>query len=323
MKPLSVLLFFLVIAIPLTFMHDAQQELRDRQNVVQKQYSEYFQAAVDDTAYYLSLLEAQQLQSNIHYASAKKLDFGEEALGVFYHNLGLKFDIGNNVAERQNLMLHMPALVMLQYDGYVLVTIEETAGKDMKPVIWPIRSYSYKLANGNIVYFTLDDRATVYVRTSNKFVEGSHRDLVTQLGSGMAGVTDIQKFREIRQNTIASHVEHDLSGAINRHMELVKRMGLSIQFSLPRGLDELSYQNVGLIAFLQGYPLPGGERLDAFTFGGGTVVQRNALVGVYESAINQFAAYPQSCAPAGLETLETFYDPEEAAAKGYFIRECS
>lgn len=322
MKPLSVLLFFLIIAIPLTFLHDAEQKLKNQQANVYKLYSNHFQAAVDDTAYYLSLLESQQNQSNIHYASAKKLDFGEEALSVFYHNLAMKLGIGNNEIELQNVMIHMPALVFLQYDGYVMITMEVSAGGSMKPVIWPIRPYSYKLSNGNIVYFTLDDHAVVYVKTTNRFVKGKHKELVDQLGMGMVGLTDEQQFQQIRQSTIADHLEKDLSGAVNRHIEMVKRMGLNIQFSLPRGLDEQAYQNVGLIAFMQGYPLPGGERLDAFSYGGGALVQRKALIGVYESAVMQYAAYPEACAPAGFETLEVFYDPEEAAGKGYFIRDC-
>ncbi|GKU78135.1 hypothetical protein L3i20_v225320 [Paenibacillus sp. L3-i20] len=323
MKPLSILMFFLIIAIPLTFMHDARQNYLDNGEQKYKQYSDHFQAAVDDTAYYLSQLEAQQSGLNVHYASAKELEFGEEALAVFYNNLSMKFGIGNNGVERQNLMLHIPALVFLKYDGYVLITLEDAEGKEMKPIIWPKRPYTYKLSNGNVVYFTLDDHAVVYQKSTNQFVEGKHNELVSELGSGLIRLTDINVFRQIRQNTIAASLEKDLGGAVNRHMELMKRMGLNVQFSLPRGLDEQAYQNVGLIAFMQGYPLPGGERLDAFSYGGGAVVQRTALIGVYEPAPRQFTAYPEACVPVGRDSIEVFYDPEEAASKGYFIRDCS
>ncbi|CAH1207708.1 hypothetical protein PAECIP111893_02761 [Paenibacillus plantiphilus] len=322
MKPLSILLFFLIVAIPLAFIHDTKQTFHDGNESMYKLYSDAFQSAVDDTSYYLSQLEAQQNKSNIHYAGAKKLGFGEEALGVFYHNLAMKFGVGGNSVERQNLMMHIPAMVFLHYDGYVLVTLEDPSGKELRPVIWPIRPYTYKLSNGNTVYFTLDEHAVVYNKPANQFVKGKHNELAAQLGAGFGQLSDELVFKQIRQNAIASNLEKDLAGAVNRHMELVRRMGLNIKFSLPRGLNEQSFQNVGMIAFMQGYPLPGGERLDAFSYGGGAVVQRKQLIGVFDSVSQQFKAYPNTCAPIGLNTVEVFYDPEEAASKGYFIQDC-
>ncbi len=323
MKPLNILLFFLIIAIPLTILHDTRQSMSDQSSRIYDRYSDSFQAAVDDTAYYLSRLEAQN-ESNIHYASAKRLEIGEEALAVFYHNLAMKFGVGDNPIERQNLMLHIPAMVFLAYDGYALVTLEDPGQSELRPQMGPLRPYAYALPNGNVVHFTLDDRLTIYIKSLNRFVEGKHQDLLASpaYSYALGALTDLARFKEARQSTIARHLETDLGGAVNRHMELVQRMGLNVAFSLPRGMGEQSYENVGLIAFMQGYPLPGGERLDAYSYGGGAVVRRSALIGIYEPGPDQYAAYPEACAPPGAAKLEVFYDPEEAAAKGYYIRDC-
>ncbi|MOA30879.1 hypothetical protein D3C78_1520000 [compost metagenome] len=138
-----------------------------------------------------------------------------------------------------------------------------------------------------------------------------------------APLNNINIFREMRQNTITTLVEQDLGGAINGHLEVVKRLGLNIQFSIPRGLNEQSIQNVGFMAFIQGYPLPGGERLSTFSFGGSAVMQRKSLVGVVMGS-GEHRAYPQKCVPgSGVTHIENLYDAEEAVLKGYFVQECA
>lgn len=200
-----------------------------------------------------------------------------------------------------NLKMHIPALVMFGYSGYTLVTLDDTAsvdGKDeLKPVSWPERPYYYKLRNGNLLYFTLDDNARVYDTGSNEFYEGDYTALTAE--TNLAPLTSLDLFREVRQSTITSLVEKDLATAINRHLELVKRMGLSVQFTLPRGLKDQSIQDVGIMAFIQGYPLPGGELLDAYSLGSGAVMRRKVLVGTRNSA-GRHIAYGESCVPSGL-----------------------
>jgi hypothetical protein len=335
-KPLDLLLLFLIVALPLIIMNDLQQSIQNRNENTYKRYSDAFQAAVDDTAYYLTLLEAQQTGDNIHYGSAKRLGLDQETIHIFYRNLALKFgideglgnklDIESNKVEQMNLAMHIPAMVFYRYDGYILVTLGNGTAGSLLPQIWPVRPYTYKLPNGNIIYFTLDDHARMYITpyyqslTGSPFalVQGSYNELRTYIGSTLP---DLNAFRQARQQAIAANIEKDLGGAINRHLELVKQMGLSLQFSLPRELGKQAVQDVGFMAFMQGYPLPGGERLDAFSFSGGGIVRRKPLVGTINGGVRE--AYPESCVPPAVaSTTEVFHDPIEAAKKGYYIRRC-
>ncbi|WP_159887527.1 hypothetical protein [Paenibacillus puerhi] len=327
MRPLDLLLLFLILALPLVILHDLQQTVSNRSERMQQRYSDAFQAAVDDTAFYLTSFEAQQKKQSIQYNEAKQLEIDEETLEVFKRNLALKFGIDNNKVELNNLMLHIPAMVFLRYDGYVIITLEDTADGDLEPAIWPVRPYTYMLPNGNVMYFTLEDELRMYVTpyyqnvTGSPFawVQGTYEELKIYMGTA---VPNKAVFEELRRQTIASHIETDLGGAINRHLELVKRMGLSLQFSLPRGLADAPLQHVGLMAILQGYPLPGGERLDAFSLGGGSIVRRKELVGTVGSN-GLPEAVPRACLPSSAATTnEVFFDPVEAARKGYFIRAC-
>lgn len=101
----------------------------------------------------------------------------QDVLSVFYSNLAMKFGLENNQSAINNLKIHIPALVMFGYNGYTLVTLDDTASysgdKELTPVSWPERPYYYKLRNGNLLYFTLDDHARVYNTGSNEFYEGS------------------------------------------------------------------------------------------------------------------------------------------------------
>jgi hypothetical protein len=327
-KPLSILLFFLVIALPLVFAHDARQDAYDNGVNLQKQYADEFQAAVDDGGVYLGRLESQQVTTAVHYDEEKQIDLDMDLLNVFYQNLALKFGIETDPIAIQNLKIHMPAMVLFRYNGYVLITLEDAANsnvqKEISPVFWPIRPYTYTLQNGNVLYFTLDDKATVYDKTLNVF----YQDDFTALKSltVLDPLDTLAKFREVRQNTITANVEQDLGGAINRHMELIKKMGLNLQFSIPRGLGEQSIQDIGFMAFVQGYPLTNGELFDGYSFGGSSVVRRKSLVGTYptNNLHGKRVAYGQSCLPSsGVTIIESLFDTIEAVKKGYFINDCS
>ncbi|WP_339313390.1 hypothetical protein [Paenibacillus sp. FSL M7-0896] len=324
MKPLSVVLIFLILIIPLVLMNDTRAELQLSNQEMYKRYSDDFQSAVDDAGGYLARLEKQPTTTAVHYGRERQLQMDQDVLSVFYSNLAMKFGLENNQSAINNLKIHIPALVMFGYSGYTLVTLDDTASysgdKELTPVSWPERPYYYKLRNGNLLYFTLDDHARVYDTGSNEFYEGEYAALTAE--TNLDPLTSIDRFREVRQSTITSLVEKDLATAINRHLELVRRMGLSVQFTLPRGLQEQSIQDTGIMAFIQGYPLPGGELLDAYSLGSGAVMQRKGLVGT-RNAAGRHIAYGENCVPAGATMIESLFDPEEAVRKGYFIEDCS
>jgi hypothetical protein len=313
-----------VVIIPFVFVHDSIQTYYDLKSEFHRYFAEQFQAAVDDAGAYLGRLEAQQITSGVRYHREKQLETDMDVLNVFFSNLALKFGIENNPIGIQTLKIHMPAMVLFRYNGYVLVTLDDSASSngqhEFTPVFWPIRPYTYTLQNGNVIYFTLDDQATVYDKSANTFFQGNYEDLIVQ--TNLSPLDTLDKFREIRNNSIVQNVENDIGGAINRHLELVKRMDLNIQFSIPRGLAEQSIQDIGFMAFVQGYPLPNGELFDGFALGSGAVLQRKTYIGTITTT-GQHVAYEKSCVPSsGITVIENLFDPEEAVKKGYFIYEC-
>lgn len=323
MKHLSVVLLFMVIVFPLIIANDTKQDIEKRNVELQRSYSEDFQAAVDDAGAYLARFESQQSTTAIRYQREKQINTDMDMLNVFFDNLSLKYGIEGNVTALENLKMHMPGMVIFRYDGYVLITLEDKLNAEQKstlePVFWPIRPYTYTLKNGNILTFTLDDEASVYNVNTNQYLQGSFDELRTV--TNLEPLENINVFRQVRQLTITKLVEKDLSGVINRHLELVKRMDLNIQFTLPRGLDEQSIQDIGFMAFVQGYPMSNGQLFDGFAFGGSSVMQRKAYVGTITPS-GRHVAYQEGCVPNDTTPIETIYDPIEAVQKGYFIEGC-
>ncbi|WNS41063.1 hypothetical protein [Paenibacillus sp. MMS20-IR301] len=46
------------------------------------------------------------------------------------------------------------------------------------------------------------------------------------------------------------------------------------------------------------------------------------LIGT-RNAAGRRTAYGESCLPAGANVIESLFDPEEAARKGYFVEDCA
>lgn len=323
MRPLNFALIILLVMLIYALVNDANQDQADNHQHLQETYNSEFQAAVDDAGAYLGRFEAQQTTEAIRYQEDKRITFDADMLNVFYENLALKYGIEGNKGAIENLKLHMPGMVEVQYNGYVMITLDDTASAEgqsnLEPTFWPMKPYVYALKNGNLLYFTLDDQATIYDVNNNRYLQGDYTSLITQ--TDLSPLTTIDLFREARQSTIVSLIEKDLGGAINRHLALIKRMDLNIGFSIPKGLDQQSIQDVGFMAFIQGYPLPDGELFNGYAFGGGAVVKRKAYIGSIAST-GQHIAYQEGCVPSNVEQIETLYDPEEAAKKGYYLREC-
>ncbi|WP_166244095.1 hypothetical protein [Paenibacillus turpanensis] len=325
MKPLSVLLIYLVVMLPIVIVHDTLQGRAQRNEQLAYQYQEGFQTAVDDAGAYLAMLEAQQVKGGVRYGKEKQFAVGNEVYEILIRNIAAQFMISHDAAAIQNLKMHMPATVLIRYDGYILVTLEDTASasgsRELKPIFWPIRPYSYTTPGGKIIYFTLDDQITVYDPAGNRFYQGRFKEL-TASGLSLNPISD-SNFWEVQQEAITATIEKDMAAAVNRHMEMIKRMGLSVRFSLNQSMAEQSIGGIGIISLLQGYPLPGGDRLEAIAFGGGGVAGRRTMVGTEHNSNGRLTAYPTGCTvPPGVTKVEVLFDPIEAVKKGYFIEEC-
>src|SRR5690606_17430390 len=120
-----------------------------------------------------------------------------------------KFGIEGDSIAIQNLMLHIPAMAFVRYDGYNLVTLEDTTSSGQKnvtyPVIWPQKPYTYVTDNGFVLYFTLDDNLVLYDPFTDQYIEGTYSDL--RHVRDLSPISNENDFREIRNRTITSRIQ--------------------------------------------------------------------------------------------------------------------
>jgi hypothetical protein len=294
----------------------------DLTRINQTEYSEKFRQAVKDTSSYLRQLEGQQEVSSIRYYREKNLFVNEsDLLRSYIEDLTVKFQVEGDPSGIQNILMHIPASVIIKYSGYQLVTMTDKLTSDgdhyFSPSIWPLKPYSYKLPNGLVLFFNLDNNLTLYDPSTNQYLRGNYEDL--RVARDLSPLTSAEKFESQKKISIAKSIEKDLSKAVSEHSHMVKKIDLQVDFFLPRELDNLTVDNTGFLSFMQGYPLPGGSLLNTYSFSSGTVSVASKYLGVIR-VDGRHMAYPEDePLPEGSTIIEILASEEEAASKGYHI----
>lgn len=320
MKHLNIIVFYLCVSLVISFWGDIETTKYELTRAEQAQYSKAFKQAVQDSGTFLAQFDAQQVTGPIRYSSEKNIASDLEVLHDFYEDLVLKFGVTGDPYALQDIMLHIPASVMVRYNGFNMITLEQiTEGGQQvfKPVVWPLKPFTYKLPNGLVLFFRLDDTLTLYDPGTNQYLEGTYETL--RVVRDLSPLTSVELFKERRKKVIAESIEKDLAGAINTHIQVTKNIDLAVDFFLPQDVGDTSIENIGFMSFMQGYPLPGGEMLNTFAFGTSRVQQGKILYGVIRTDGRHVAYFNYSDIPAGSALIETLVDEEEAARKGYYI----
>lgn len=321
MKPLDLVNFFLAALFLLMFSNSATSTQINMVQREQNEYSEKFKTAVDDVGYKMSALEAQQVTTGIRYSAEKNIAVDGELIKNFYEDLALNFGVEGDPYSVQDIMLHIPVIAMVRFDGYQMVTINDittsSGVKEYRPTMGPLKPFTYQLPNGTILFFRLDDTLTLYDRNTNQYLQGTYDKL--KVVRDLSPLTSKEKFEEARRTAITKAVENDMAGAVNKHIETTKGLNLAVEFTLPTGVDDLSIENTGFFAFMQGYPLPTGQMLTSYAFGGARVRVGSQYFGVIRLD-GRHVAYPVGVTiPEGSAIIETLADDQEAAKKGYFV----
>jgi hypothetical protein len=102
---------------------------------------------------------------------------------------------------------------------------------------------------------------------------------------------------------------------------LVKKIGLDVNFYLPRKFLENSIDSAGFYSFLQGYPLPGGESLTSYAFSGFRVEVSKRYIGLLSPEGKKVAYSEKEPLPGGYVVIESLRDKREVASKGYYLIE--
>ncbi|MCM3039225.1 hypothetical protein M3201_05870 [Paenibacillus motobuensis] len=293
-------------------------------NRLQIRYTTSLRTAVQDAGSVLNRNELQQFETG--YDSNKYMRADKElALSVLLQSLTINFGIVDDPLAQAAFMKYIPAIVVIDYDGYWIYALDEFSSANGEPRLehrWhPKKPYVYTDGNGNSVAFTLDSYIRVISSTTGEEVRGLLEDLAP--ATAVPLLQNAEVFDQVRRSTIVHQIEEDLQQVIAVHNEFTARLGFTYTFTLPTIPQEEwnnTLDDVGIIAFLQGIPV-GNHYYNNFALGGGRLRKTERIEGGADPATGIRYYYFVNC-ELPYNTEEVFARKREAAARGYYEANC-
>jgi hypothetical protein len=271
----------------------------------------YLDAAVDDAS------EAMTVRGTYSNAAISR----DKAYSAFCNTLFANFNVLGNETDQNNLMLYIPVMILVDYDGYWVCSIEEfinSEGSKEEKMIWkPKKPYGYE-SNGFVYLFTLDRQVKVLDISANKFYEGTQQELKGIVPEDI--IVQDELFDAVRKRTVMEAIKKDVNDAINAHNAFATRYGITYRFSPPSISEADWYRNIediGFLAFFQGIPIGlRGMRYNSFALGASRIVRKEHYY-IQQAANGIFYYHRDTCSTLANKT-EVYDSPEECALQGAY-----
>ncbi|MGG3806072.1 hypothetical protein [Metabacillus fastidiosus] len=312
-------IIFVLIICPFWFSLHFKEEQMEKANELTRRYNTALTVSVDDAA--LSLLTNIQQEYEAGYGSNKFTSANrKEAIDQFDKTLAMNFNQEENSIALGVLKTYIPVMAIIDYKGFYIYAMDDYKNSKneliTKHVEMPIKPYSYKDKQGNLISFTLDDYVIAYDKSQNKWNEGFREEIKDELN--IALLKDTKLFESVRRSTILNVIQNDLEYYINRHNTYAKRFGVSYTFTLPI-LSKEDWDNtiddIGFISFTQGVPLGDGHVYNNYALGGSRITKKHYY---YGTTINSRKYYYRDDSGYSYKADEIFPNEKEAVKKGYF-----
>ncbi|GGA25026.1 hypothetical protein [Paenibacillus physcomitrellae] len=317
---------FVLLASPLLWISSVHTDQLREVFLLEQRYNSVLRTAVQDGASRLDINEQPSYEAG--YASDKYFRVDKQAgLDALLKTLFLNFNLADDPLGQQAFMLYIPAVVVLEYDGYSIYGVQERKEPDgtaLNSAGWfPKKPYAYTDAAGNALSFTLDSRLTLLDQSQGVFLQGSPEELALMTDDPL--LKNLQLLDAARRTTIVSSVERDLERILADHNRLAERAGVNYTFTLPRIPDETwnnTIDDAGMLVFLQGIPL-GDQFYNNFAFGGGRLLKKEPVIGGIDERTGVKYYYRRNQCGGVYRTEEVFASERDAAASGYFEARCT
>jgi hypothetical protein len=324
MKITNLAILFICIFVPFYLVMDFRTGDQKTAQALSDQYSASLHTAVQDASQMLNMNVLQEYEAGYQ---SRKFFFAnkERALDTFFRTLYLNFDVVNDPVRQGALAGYIPAVAVIDYDGYDLYAVDEYRNANGERVfkhMWrPKKPYSYSDNRGNSINFTLDSYVYAYDFYAKAWVEGFREDL--EGTTNIPLLENAANFEAMRKSVIVKSIQQDLAYYINKHNEYATRYGVHYTFRLPQISQEEwvnSIDDIGIMAFIQGIPI-GDQFYNNYALGGGRLVKKTEIKGAVDPSTGIKYYYPSTCS-YGYREDETFSSERDAAAAGYYPKGC-
>ncbi|AWP25196.1 MULTISPECIES: hypothetical protein [Paenibacillus] len=324
MKITNFAIIFILIFFPFYLILDLHISDQHEVNKLNEIYSAALRTAVQDSSAMLNQNELQEYEAG--YQSPKYFNANKEiAIDTFFRTMYLNFEVDNDYIGQGALASYIPAVGIIDYKGFHIYAFSEyqnSEGQTIFKHMWrPQKPYSFADNKGNSVNFTLDQYVYAFDASTKSWIEGYQPELQGRTNIDILNNPDL--FESVRRSTIVKTVQTDLAYYINKHNEYASHYGVTYNFKLPEIPMEdwtNTIDDIGVLAFVQGIPI-GDQYYNNFAFGGGRLVKQPVIYGAVDQQTGLKYYYRDSCSyPYRIE--EAFSSEKEAAAAGYFPKEC-
>ncbi|MBU5672499.1 hypothetical protein [Paenibacillus brevis] len=317
-------LIFVIILLPLCVVTGWNTAQLRQARVLEIQYTTALRTAVQDAGV---VLTRNYLQADEYgYASDKQSRVNkEEALSVLRSSLGYNFGIADDSAALDAFMLYIPAIIVIDYDGYYMYELaDEMDGSNViqSSHQWmPKKPFIYEDKQGYSAAFTLDDQVAVIDHQTGEQIQGKRGELPHVLLPDL--LSDPVQFDQLRRSAIVHSIEQDLSRAIESHNTVVRQLGWTYLFTMPT-ISQEDWSNTldepGMLVFLQGIPA-GVSRFNNYALGGGRVVRaKEFLAG--KDPVSGFPYASSRICNLPFAAEEVYVHRRNAAEAGYYEWNC-
>lgn len=328
MKIIDWAIIFVLLVSPALWLGSLHTDHIREMNRLNIRYTTALKTSVQDGGQALNRNELQRFENS--YGSDKWMRADkEQALAAFLQTLYVNFGVADDLVGQQALLAFIPAVVVMDYDGYYVYAARLGPDYDQESSLmhrWGDKKpYVYADAGGNSIAFTLDRYITVYDAAENRWLSGRQDELKDQTIIPL--LQDDSEFEAVRRSAIVHSIEQDLEQAIQLHNDHAARQGIHYTFTLPTISQEEwsnTLDDVGILAFLQGIPV-GDRYYNNYALGGGRLIRSQAILGFADSVTGMKYYERESCDPVAnrrYQIQEVFASEQAAAAKGYFAANC-
>lgn len=311
MKVTDIAVLFVIIILP--FVQILRIQTDNLQSTAYKNMvlDRYLDAAVEDAS------EAMVVRGAYRKANISR----DKAFSAFCDTMFANFGVLGNEADQNNLMLYIPVMVLVDYDGYWVCSIEEFTndeGNKEEKMVWkPKKPYSYE-RDGYLYLFTLDNQVKVLDLSTNQFHDGTQQELKGIVSEDI--ILQDELFDAVRKRTVMEAIKKDVNDAINAHNAFANRYGITYHFSPPSISEADWYRNIediGFLAFFQGIPTGlRGIRYNSFALGAARIVRKEQYF-IQQGANCIFYYHRETCSEL-VNKNEVFDSREECAMQGAF-----
>lgn len=323
MKITDLAIVFTAVFFPMFLILGMRAESLEDVRFAEMKYTGALRTAVQDGGMKLNDNETQSKESaydSVKYMRADK----EQALESFSRTLYINMGIGDDKAAQAAFWWYIPAIVVLDYDGYYLFVSQpyvDDDGEELMEHRWtPKIPYAWNDGSGNSIQFTLDSYVQVYESNSSIWHSGFRKDLIGRTGVALLDHEDV--FEQVRRITIVNTVQERLAYYIQLHNQVALRNGISYTFTLPLISQEEwvnTIDDIGMMAFIQGIPM-GEQYYNNYALGGGRLVKAPTYFGAVDD--RGLPYYYRDTCSFNDRVEEVFPSAKEAAAAGYHEKSC-